>query len=325
MSATNNKALVVENLRTHYFTRRGVVKAVDDVSFHLEKGECLCLVGESGCGKTATALSLLRLIDSPPGKIVSGRVWFHNQDLLQIPDRQIRDIRGNKIAMIFQDPQSSLNPVMPVGYQVEEQIRTHLKVSRSEATEKAVSLMKTIGIADAERRIAEYPHQFSGGMKQRVMIAMALSCNPEILIADEPTTALDVTIKAQVVDILKGLRQDRRMSLLFITHDLGIVAQIADRIIVMYAGKIVEEGITNDIFGSPKHPYTIGLIDCLPDISTQKERLTPIAGFIPSLIHPPSGCPFHPRCPRVKPICSQEAPHPIAISSGHMAYCHLYD
>lgn len=325
MAVTSNNALVVENLRTYYFTRRGVVKAVDDVSFHLEKGECLCLVGESGCGKTATALSLLRLIDSPPGKIVSGRVWFNNQDLLQLSDREIRDIRGSRIAMIFQDPQSSLNPVMPVGYQVEEQILTHLNISRPEAVKKAIALMKTIGIADAERRIAEYPHQFSGGMRQRVMIAMALSCDPEILIADEPTTALDVTVKAQVVDILKGLRQDRRMSLLFITHDLGIVAQIADRIIVMYAGKIVEDGTTNDIFGLPKHPYTIGLINCLPDITTQKERLTPIAGFIPSLIHPPSGCPFHPRCTRVMPVCSQEAPHAIAISSGHTAYCHLYD
>ena len=324
-TSTNDMLLQVENLKTYFFTRPGVVKAVNDVSFYLKNGECLCLVGESGCGKTATALSILKLIDSPPGKIVSGHVWFHNVDLLQLPNKEIRSIRGNRVSMIFQDPQSSFNPVLTIGAQIEEQLKLHQKLNRGETKTKIINLMKMVGIPEADKRISDYPHQFSGGMRQRAMIAMALSCDPEMVIADEPTTALDVTVKAQIVDIFKSLKEQRQMSFLFITHDFGVVAQIADRIMVMYAGKIVEGGTTNDIFDNPRHPYTIGLINCLPDVSTSKERLEPIAGFIPSLINPPSGCHFHPRCPRVMPVCSQIDPHDIVISPGHTVVCHLYD
>lgn len=320
----NNYVLEIKHLKTYFFTRNGVVKAVDGVSFGLRKGESLCLVGESGCGKTATALSILRLIDSPPGKIVDGEILYHGEDLLRCSDRRLRQVRGNRIAMIFQDPQSSLNPVFTVGDQIVEPIKLHLGLKPKSAVEKAIHLMEQAGIPRARERMKDYPHQFSGGMQQRVLIATALSCDPEILIADEPTTALDTTIKAQILDIFRDLKQQRDMSILFITHDLGTVAEIADRIVVMYGGRLAEAGTTLDIFDQPKHPYTHGLLNCLPNISTRRDRLTPITGMIPSLIDPPEGCIFNPRCERRMPICSQERPIEVAVSREHVVACHLY-
>lgn len=320
----NNTILQVSNLRTYFFTRDGVVKAVDGLSFDLRKRESLCLVGESGCGKTATALSILRLIDSPPGKIVDGEILYHGEDLLHCSMKRIRQIRGNRIAMIFQDPQSSLNPVFTVGDQIAEQITLHLRLSRKSAMDRALYLMEQVGIPHAKERIKDYPHHFSGGMRQRIMIAAALSCNPEILIADEPTTALDTTIKAQILDIFRDFKQERDMSILFITHDLGTVAEIADRIIVMYGGRIAEAGTAIDIFDHPVHPYTLGLINCLPSITDRRDRLTPIPGMIPSLIDPPEGCIFSPRCQQRMPVCSQERPEEVVVSGEHVVACHLY-
>jgi len=320
----NNTVLEVRHLKTYFFTRSGVVKAVDGINFGLRKGESLCLVGESGCGKTATALSILRLIDSPPGRIIDGEILYHGEDLLHCSNERLRQIRGNRIAMIFQDPQSSLNPVFTVGDQIAEQIKIHLRLKHKKAMERALHLMEQVGIPRARERMKDYPHQFSGGMKQRVMIAIALSCEPEILIADEPTTALDTTIKAQILDIFRDLKQKRNMAILFITHDLGTVAGIADRIVVMYGGRVAEAGTTLDIFDRPKHPYTHGLLNCLPSISNRRDRLTPIPGMIPSLIDPPEGCIFNPRCERRRPICSQERPKEIVISGKHIVACHLY-
>ena len=320
----NDTILQVKNLKTYFFTHHGVVKAVDDVSFGLRKGECLCLVGESGCGKTATALSILRLIDSPPGKIVGGEVIYHGEDLLKISDDRLRQVRGNRIAMIFQDPQSSLNPVLTVGDQATEQMKLHFGLKQKPATQKAIVLMEQAGIPRAGERMKDYPHQFSGGMKQRVMIAMSLSCDPEILIADEPTTALDATIKAQIIDIFLEVKQKRSLSILFITHDLGTVAEIADRIIVMYGGMVAEAGTALDIFDHPKHPYTLGLINCLPSISVRREKLTPIPGTIPSLVDPPEGCIFYPRCERHLPVCNRERPKEVVVSGEHTVACHLY-
>ncbi|HUU65442.1 MAG TPA: ABC transporter ATP-binding protein [Dehalococcoidales bacterium] len=320
----NNGLLEISHLKTQFFTRNGVVKAVDDISFSLRKGESLCLVGESGCGKTATALSILRLIDSPPGRIVGGKIFYHHEDLLQCSNERLRQIRGNRIAMIFQDPQASLNPVFTIGDQIAEQIKLHLRLKRRIALERALHLMEQVGIPQARERMKDYPHQFSGGMKQRVMIAAALSCDPEILIADEPTTALDTTIKVQILDIFRDLKQKRNMSILFITHDLGTVAGIADRIIVMYGGRIAEAGTSFDIFDRPKHPYTHGLINCLPDISTRRDRLTPIPGMIPSLIDSPEGCIFSPRCPQRMPVCHQIRPEEVVVSGEHIVACHLY-
>ena len=320
----NNNLLEIRQLKTYFFTGKGVVKAVDGVSFNLQKGGNLCLVGETGCGKTATALSILRLIDSPPGRIIDGEIWYHGEDLLQCSTERLRQIRGNRIAMIFQDPQSSLNPVFTVGDQIAEQIKLHLKLGHKPAMERSLHLMEQVGIPRARERMKDYPHQFSGGMRQRVMIAAALSCNPEILIADEPTTALDATIKDQILDIFRDPKQRRNMSILFITHDLGTVASIADRIVVMYGGRVAEAGTVFDIFDRPKHPYTIGLINCLPSISTRRDRLTPIPGMIPSLIDPPEGCIFNPRCPRRMPICSQVRPEEVVISGEHIVACHLY-
>jgi len=320
----SNNILEIRHLKTYFFTGKGVVKAVDGISFGLRKGENLCLVGESGCGKTATALSILRLIDSPPGRIVGGEIFYHGEDLLQCSGERLRQIRGNRIAMIFQDPQSSLNPVFTVGNQIAEQIKLHLGSRHKQAMDRTLHLMEQVGIPRAGDRMKDYPHQFSGGMRQRVMIAAALSCDPEILIADEPTTALDATIKAQILDIFRDLKQKRNTSIFFITHDLGTVAGIADRIVVMYGGRIVESGTVLDIFDQPKHPYTQGLINCLPDISTRRDRLTPIPGMIPSLIDPPEGCIFNPRCEQRMPICGREKPRETVTSGEHLVVCHLY-
>ena len=320
----NNNILEIKQLKTYFFTRSGVVKAVDGVNFGVRKGESLCLVGESGCGKTATALSVLRLIDSPPGRIIDGEIRYHDEDLLRCSGRRLRQIRGHGIAMIFQDPQSSLNPVFTVGDQIAEQIRLHLRLKRGPTMERTRHLMEQVGIPRAGERMKDYPHQFSGGMRQRIMIAAALSCGPEVLIADEPTTALDTTIKEQILDIFRDLKQQWEMSILFITHDLGTVAGIADRIVVMYGGRIAEVGTAFDIFDRPKHPYTHGLIKCLPDTSARSDRLTPIPGMIPSLIDPPEGCIFSPRCPRSMPVCNRKRPEEVVISGEHSVACHLY-
>lgn len=316
--------LTVRNLQTRFYTPAGVVKAVDSVSFGLREGECLCLVGESGCGKTAASLSILRLIDSPPGRIEGGEVIFNGEDLLKLSPERLREVRGNRIAVVFQDPQASLNPVLSVGNQITEAIRLHSDTNEKAAKEKAISLMKRLGIPSAEARFNDYPHQFSGGMQQRVMIAMALSCDPEVLIADEPTTAVDVTIKSQILDIFKELKETRQMSLVFITHDLSIVAEIADRVVIMYGGRVAESGTVFDIFDNPKHPYTVGLLNCLPDLTGTRDRLTPIPGTIPNLIDSPETCIFQPRCTRALPICKVEPTPGIEVSPGHTVFCHLY-
>jgi oligopeptide/dipeptide ABC transporter ATP-binding protein len=316
--------LRIRNLRTYFFTRRGIVKAVDGINFDLRKSECLCLVGESGCGKTVTALSILNLVDSPPGKIVSGEIYYDSQNLLKCHPDQIRHIRGKEIAMVFQDAQSALNPVFTIGDQIAEQVKLSLEMNQREAKEKAINLLKEVGIPTPEKMISYYPHQLSGGMRQRAMIAMSLSCDPQILIADEPTTAVDVTVKAQILDIFSRLKSTRQASLIFITHELGIVSEVGDRIIVMYGGKIVETATVSELLNNPKHPYTISLIECLPDMTRVKGRLKSIPGAVPSLINPPSGCLFHPRCDKTMAVCSKEEPPPFIVAEGRTVFCHLY-
>ena len=316
--------LKVSNLRTHFLTRRGVVKAVDGVDFELRRGECLCLVGESGCGKTVTALSILRLFDSPPGKIVDGQINYDGLDLAKCSLRQLRQIRGKDIAIVFQEAQSALNPVLTIGDQIIEQIKLHLPLDYSMARDRTITLLSEMGIPSAERVLTYYPHQLSGGMKQRVLIAMSLSCDPRILIADEPTTAVDVTIKAQILDIFHELKASRQLSIIFITHDLAVVAEIGDRAVIMYGGKDVETAPVSEIINNPKHPYTSGLIACLPDVSESADRLVSIPGTTPNPIEMPKGCAFHPRCPKVMKICKQQEPPEIITSKEHKVSCHLY-
>lgn len=316
--------LTIRSLKTYFFTRRGTVRAVDGVDFDLLKGECLCLVGESGCGKTVTALSILGLIDTPPGRIVDGEIYYNNVNLLECSPEQVRRIRGKEIAMIFQDAQSALNPVFTIGDQIAEQVKLHLGLNGGEARERAVGLLGEVGIPSPEKEVDYYPHQLSGGMKQRAMIAMSLSCDPQVLIADEPTTAVDVTIKAQILDVFQRLRETHQMSLLFITHELGVVSEIGDRMVVMYAGRLAETATVTELLGNPKHPYTAGLIRCLPDMTQVKDRLESIPGIVPSLIDPPGGCLFHPRCDKALAICSQEEPPPVIVDGEHTVYCHLY-
>ena len=320
----NNAILKVTNLKAYFFTRRGVVKAVNGVGFELGRGECLCLVGESGCGKTVTALSILGLIDSPPGRIVDGEVRYNNLDLVKCSSKQLRQIRGKEIAMVFQEAQSALNPVLTVGDQIIEQIRLHLPMAQREARARSMTLLEEMGIPSVERVMSSYPHQLSGGMKQRAMIAMSLSCDPQILIADEPTTAVDVTIKAEILDIFRELKAKRQMSLIFITHDLAVVAQVGDRAVVIYGGKDIETAPVSEIIGNPRHPYTVGLIECLPDISQSTDRLASIPGTTPNPIELPQGCSFHPRCPKAMEICRQQEPPQITISEEHKVNCHLY-
>jgi len=320
----NDVILEVNNLRTHFFTRRGVVKAVDGINFKLSRGECLCLVGESGCGKTVTALSILGLIPNPPGRIINGEVKYKDLDLVQCSTKQLRQIRGKEIAMIFQDAQSAFNPVFTIGDQIVEQIRLHLDVGHVEARNKAMALLREMGIPSVEGVMDYYPHQLSGGMRQRAMIAMSLSCDPQILIADEPTTAVDVTIKAQILDIFRELKAKMQKSLIFITHDIGVVAEIGDRAVVIYAGKDIEAAAVSEIIDNPKHPYTEGLINCLPDFSQTGDRLVSIPGMMPNLIDLPHGCYFHPRCHRVMEICHKKEPELIEISKDHFVACHIY-
>ncbi len=309
--------LEVAGLRAYFFTRRGIVKAVDDVSFALRKGEVLCLVGESGSGKTVSALSIIGLVD-PPGRIVGGEVKLNGEDLRKYTPRQLRHIRGKRIAMIFQDPKESLNPVFTIGEQIMEPMKVHLGLNVKEAKEKALSLLERVGIP--KERFFSYPHELSGGMNQRVMIAMALACDPEILIADEPTSALDVTTQALFLEVLMDLKKERWMSMIFITHDMGIVAEIADRVVVMYAGRVMEKAKVEQIFENPRHPYTIGLLYSLPDF-TKKKKLMPIPGQIPSLIAPPGGCVFHTRCRFAKEICGKVVPQEAKVEDEHLSAC----
>jgi oligopeptide/dipeptide ABC transporter ATP-binding protein len=293
----NGKLLSVENISTHFFTEEGVAQAVQDVSFSIKNGKTFALVGESGCGKSVTALSIMRLIAGPQGKIVSGKIVFDGKNLLELKEKQMRNIRGNKIAMIFQEPMTSLNPVYTVGNQIVEAIRLHQKKTSEQAWADTVEMLHKVGIPDPERRVSEYPHQMSGGMRQRVMIAMAVSCQPKLLIADEPTTALDVTIQAQILDLLDNLQKQNGMSILLITHDLGVVAERADDVAVMYASRIVEVAESKVLFEGPLHPYTQGLLRSLPRLGISAKRLQTIAGTVPDPLHFPTGCKFHPRCP----------------------------
>jgi oligopeptide/dipeptide ABC transporter ATP-binding protein len=317
--------LEVRNLQTQFFTQDGVVKAVDGVSFHVNRGETLGIVGESGCGKSVTSLSVMRLIPNPPGKIAGGQILFDGEDLLGMSDEEMRHIRGNRIAMIFQDPMTSLNPVLTVGRQITESLELHLKLSKKEAHNRAGELLDMVGIPSASKRLDNYPHQFSGGMRQRVMIAMALSCNPELLIADEPTTALDVTIQAQILELINRLREELETAVIMITHDLGVVAGMTDRVTVMYAGKVVEEGPTKEIFANPRMPYTIGLLRSIPRLDEERGRkLNPIRGLPPSLIDLPQLCPFSPRCDYVQERCLTVTPELRSVAPEHRAAC-LFD
>jgi len=316
--------LAVENLHTVFRTDDGVVKAVNGVSFEVREGETLGIVGESGCGKSVTAFSIMRLIPSPPGKIVEGAVRLRGRDLLGISDNEMRLLRGNQISMIFQEPMTALNPVYTVGDQIMEAVRLHQKVGRREARKRAVEMLEHVGIPSPEQRVGEYPHQLSGGMRQRVMIAMALSCNPSILIADEPTTALDVTIQAQILDLLKKLQREMGMAIILITHDLGVIAETADNVAVMYAGRVVEQAPVNELFANPQHPYTIGLLESIPKAHERKERLAVIPGTVPPPTAFPQGCAFHPRCPFIVDECRREIPPLESSTRDHLVRCHRW-
>src|SRR6516162_223913 len=318
--------LEVADLRTWFFTRDGVVHAVDGVSFHVTPGETLAIVGESGCGKSVTALSLLRLIPSPPGRIVSGRIRFAGRDLLDLGEAQMRDVRGNEISMIFQEPMTSLNPVLTIGRQIAETLTLHQGLSRGEALTRAADMLRLVHIPEAERRIGEYPHQLSGGMRQRVMIAMAMACNPKLLIADEPTTALDVTIQAQILDLMRDLNGRLGAAIILITHDLGIVAEMADRVMVMYSGRKVEEAAVAPLFHSPRHPYTQGLLGAVPKLGSsvagKRAKLVEIPGVVPSVKQRIDGCAFASRCMLATELCRQISPALEKKAPVHLAACH---
>ena len=314
--------LEVKNLKTWFYTPDGIVKAVNGVSYTLNEGEALGLVGESGCGKSVSAMSLMRLIPTPPGRIVEGEVLFDGKDLLKLNDEGIRRVRGNDIAMIFQDPMTSLNPVLTIGRQIAEAVELHKGMNRDQSRKRTIELLELVGIPAARSRVDDYPHQFSGGMRQRVMIAMALSCDPKLLIADEPTTALDVTIQAQILDLIGQLRKDLGMAVIMITHDLGVVAGVADKINVMYSGYIVESAPAEDLFTKPRHPYTLGLLRSIPRIDEpRKEKLIPIEGLPPDLIDAPQGCPFVPRCTYKIDRCVEENPSLEPFELGHSIAC----
>ena len=314
--------LDVKDLRTQFFTQDGEVRAVNGVSFHVNEGETLGIVGESGCGKSVSVLSVMRLIPQPPGKIVGGEVIFDGRDLLELSGEEIRQVRGNQIAMIFQDPMTSLNPVLTIGKQIGEALELHLGMKRDVARKRSAELLEMVGIPRAEERLNDYPHQFSGGMRQRAMIAMGLACNPQLLIADEPTTALDVTIQAQIVDLVKRLRDEIGMAVIWITHDLGVVAGLADRMMVMYAGFAVEEAPVKEVYGNPRHPYTIGLLGSLPRLDEiREEKLTSIEGLPPDLIALPEGCPFEARCIYAIDQCQTERPELEPVAPRHRIAC----
>jgi oligopeptide transport system ATP-binding protein len=314
--------LAVNNLETRFETHDGTVYAVNGVSFTLDEGETLGIVGESGCGKSVTMLSMLDLIPKPPGKIAGGEALFLGQDLLKLSSEEMRQVRGAQISMIFQDPMTSLNPVLTIGRQISEALELHLSMNSSQAKQRTIELMQLVNIPEAAKRINDYPHQFSGGMRQRVMIAMALSCNPELLIADEPTTALDVTIQAQIIDLVRRLQRELGMAVIWITHDLGVVAGLCERVNVMYAGFIIETAAVRDLYASPQHPYTKGLLSSIPRLDAKhKSKLTPIEGLPPDLIDLPPGCPFAARCSYVQDICRAERPLLRSVDSGHETAC----
>lgn len=315
--------LQIENLQTHFFTDRGQIPAVDGVSITVHKGEVVGIVGESGCGKSVTSLSIMKLVPNPPGKIVGGAIRFKGEDLVKASEKRMREIRGNEIAMIFQEPMTSLNPVFTIGDQIGEAVRLHTKASKKESKQRAIEMLKKVGIPRAEAIVDEYPHQLSGGMRQRVMIAMAMACSPEILIADEPTTALDVTIQAQILDLMRQLNQEAGTSVLLITHDLGVVAQMCHRVVVMYAGNVIEEGDVRTILKQPKHPYTIGLLNSLPKLGDSQERLYSIPGNVPIPGSLTTGCRFAPRCEHAQERCRQEMPELIAVGENHRSRCWL--
>ncbi len=321
--STNGALLEVRDLRTYFETEDGTVKAVDGISFDLKRGETLGIVGESGSGKSVTNLSIIRLIPSPPGKIVSGEVLLGGQDVLKFTEEEVRKVRGRRIAMICQDPMTSLNPLMKISRQLMEMTQLHLGHSRPQAYEHAVNMLETVGIPDARSRVDSYPHEFSGGMRQRVMIAMALSCRPELLIADEPTTALDVTIQAQILELIKQLKQETGTSVILITHDLGVVAGMTDHLIVMYAGKVFEQASTKELFECPGNPYTKGLLRSVPDPMDEQGKLYQIPGLPPDVARLPPGCPFAPRCERAEEICRQEFPPFVELTSDHRSLCHF--
>jgi len=323
---TNDLALLeVKNLHTNFYSEDGIIRAVNGLSFELEPGSTLGIVGESGSGKSVTSLSIMRLIPNPPGKIEGGSIMFKGQELLTKSEAEMRKIRGHEIAMIFQDPMTSLNPVLTVGDQIAETVRLHLKLGRKEAMERAIEMLRLVRIPVPEKRVKDFPHQFSGGMRQRVMIAMALSCDPALLIADEPTTALDVTIQAQILDLMRELQQRRNSAIILITHDLGVVAEVCQKVLVMYAGNMVEYGTAKQIFSAPKHPYTKGLLDSLPRLDDrERKRLIPIEGQPPNLLRMPGGCAFAPRCRYRMPICDEAVPL-YDFGGGHVARCFLYD
>ena len=321
-----NHLLEIRNLKTYFDVRRSVLKAVDDVSLSIEAGKTLGLVGESGCGKSVTAASIMGLVPVPPGKIAGGEILFEGANLLEMPESRMKKIRGNRISMIFQEPMTSLNPVFTVGDQVAEVIRLHQGLSRQETRDKVIKMFGMVGIPAAESRITDYPHQMSGGMRQRVVIAMALACNPKLMIADEPTTALDVTIQAQILDLMNKLKEEAGASILFITHDLGVIAEMAQNVVVMYAGKVMEEADVDTLFAEPKHPYTMGLMSSVPVLGQEEKRrrLSTIPGVVPSLFKLSEGCLFHERCSEAREECRQIEPSIIDLGNGRRVRCHNY-
>lgn len=315
--------LEIKDLAIHYVTEEGTVRAVEDMNLEVGKGETLGLVGETGAGKTTTALGIMQLVPDPPGKIVNGEILFEGEDLLKKNKNDLRKIRGNKISMIFQDPMTSLNPVLTVGDQIAEVVKLHQNLNAKEAEEKAKEMLEVVGIPAG--RVKDYPHQFSGGMRQRVVIAIALACNPKLLISDEPTTALDVTIQAQVLELMKKLKDEYNTSMIMITHDLGVVAEVCDKVAIMYAGKVVEYTDKRRLFTTPKHPYTLGLFNSIPNVEEDEERLKPIKGLMPDPTDLPTGCAFHPRCPDATQECSERVPKNTEIEPGHFVNCLLYE
>lgn len=319
----NKNLLDIKNLTIHYGTDSGTVYAVDNLNLNIGYGETLGFVGETGAGKTTTALGIMQLIPNPPGKIIDGEIYFEGENLLNKTEKEMRDIRGSKISMIFQDPMTSLNPVMTVGDQIAEMIKLHDNVTNEEADKRAKEMLEIVGIR--KERAKDYPHQFSGGMKQRVVIAIALACHPSLIIADEPTTALDVTIQAQVLELMKDLKVKYDTSMIMITHDLGIVAEICDNVAIMYAGSVIEYADVNSLYNNPLHPYTIGLFNSIPDLDSEQEELQVIKGHTPDPTNLPSGCPFHPRCPQAMDKCSKEKPNRIEVEPGHFVNCFLHE
>lgn len=317
--------LDVKDLKTYFYTDSGVAKAVDGVTFSVDKGKVLGIVGESGCGKSVTSLSIMRLVDPVTGKNEGGEILFDGTDILKLPEPEMRKLRGNRISMIFQEPMTSLNPVFTIGYQIEESLILHKGMDKKAARQQAIHLLELVEIPEAGKRVDEYPHQLSGGMRQRVMIAMALAGDPELLIADEPTTALDVTIQAQILDLLKSLQKKLNMSIIIITHDLGVISEMADEVVVMYAGEIVEKAKTRELFDDPKHPYTVGLMNSVPDVDEDVERLRTLEGLVPSLYDMPKGCRFAPRCQFACPECEKERIKLLDLEDGRQVRCRRYE